>query len=409
MATPVFVPIVLVENVRNHPQADKLDLADVLGWQVVIPKGKYKNSQKLIYFPPDTLLPAEWADKWNVRQYLKGANKDRIGSINLRGEASHGLLMDIPEGQDWPVGTDVSTFFGATKYCPPVKSCVGDTDKPDDRIPKYTDIQNLRHYPDLFANEEEVSVTEKIHGQNGRTIIVEGVKKAGSMELLRKPPCTYSLKTEVEIDPIILDRLGDLYKQLPKTLDNVLKLSKEQFDTLKEKGLTKEDFYLSEELSLDNPIVANNNFWFPWTVPAIKNLVEGEYAARNAKLVILYGEIFGSRVQKGFEYNVVSGKFGYRAFDLLVDGKYVDTVEFREICAQYGVETVPELYRGSFSLAKIKELANGKTTLGADHIREGVVVKPIAERTHPKIGRMVLKFVSDEFLRTKDGKDFTDV
>jgi RNA ligase (TIGR02306 family) len=162
-------------------------------------------------------------------------------------------------------------------------------------------------------------------------------------------------------------------------------------------------------LSLDNPIVANNNFWFPWTVPAIKALVEGEYAARNAKLVILYGEIFGSKVQKGYEYNVTNGKFGYRAFDLLVDGKYIDTVEFRDICIQYGVDVVPELYCGPFSLAKIKELAVGKTVLGADHIREGVVVKPIAERSHPKIGRTVLKYVSDEFLATKDGKDFTDV
>ena len=409
MATPVFVPIVEIKSVRCHPGADKLDLCDALGWQVCIQKGKYKEGQKLIYFPPDTLLPAAWADKWNVRQYLKGAEKDRIGSIKLRSEPSHGLLMDIPEGQDWPIGTDVSEFFGCTKYCPPVKSCIGDTDKPDDRVPKYTDIQNLRHYPDLFSDGEMVSVTEKIHGQNGRTIIIDGIKKAGSMELLRKPPCTYSLKTEVEIDPIIMDRLGDLYKQLPKTLDGVLKLSKEQFDALKEKGLTKEDFYLSEELSLDNPIVANNNFWFSWTVPAIKALVEGEYAARNAKLVILYGEIFGSKVQKGFEYNVANGKFGYRAFDLLVDGKYIDTPEFREICIQYGVDIVPELYYGPFSLAKIKELTIGKTLLGADHIREGVVVKPVAERSHPKIGRTVLKYVSDEFLATKDGKDFTDV
>jgi len=407
MATPVFVPVVKVENVRPHPNGEKLEICDVLGWQVCIPKGKYKNGDLKVYFPPDTILPAEWADKWNVRQYLKGSDKSRVGSINLRKESSHGLLMDIPEDQNWDVGTDVSSFFGCTRYLPPVKSCIGDTDKPDDRVPKYTDIQNLRHYPDLFTDGEMISVTEKLHGQNGRTICCEGIKKAGSMELLRKYPCKYTLRTD--LDPIVMERLGDLYSKLPTECNVFLKIEKEQFDFLKEKGLNKDDLYSSEELSLDNPLVAINNFWYPWTIPAVRNLVEGEYAARNAKLIVLFGEIYGSKVQREYVYDSKVGEFGYRAFDLLVDGKYVDTVEFREICTQYGVETVPELYRGPFSLSKIKELANGKTTLGADHIREGVVVKPIAERTHPKIGRMVLKFVSDEFLRTKDGKDFTDM
>jgi hypothetical protein len=38
---------------------------------------------------------------------------------------------------------------------------------------------------------------------------------------------------------------------------------------------------------------------------------------------------------------------------------------------------------------------------GADHLREGIVVKPKVERTHPEIGRVILKLHGSDFL----GKD----
>jgi hypothetical protein len=42
------------------------------------------------------------------------------------------------------------------------------------------------------------------------------------------------------------------------------------------------------------------------------------------------------------------------------------------------------------------------------HMREGVVVKPARERTDPKVGRVILKYVSDTYL-FGDKTDFTDV
>jgi hypothetical protein len=66
------------------------------------------------------------------------------------------------------------------------------------------------------------------------------------------------------------------------------------------------------------------------------------------------------------------------------------------------VPTVPVLYRGPFSLQKMKELADGNSTLtGADHIREGVVVKPVKERTHPKVGRLALKYIGIQYSLSK--------
>jgi hypothetical protein len=62
-------------------------------------------------------------------------------------------------------------------------------------------------------------------------------------------------------------------------------------------------------------------------------------------------------------------------------------------------------------MEKIKELADGETTLGnSDHIREGVVVKPVNERIDPKIGRAVLKYIGTEYELSKHaGKDTKDI
>jgi len=58
----------------------------------------------------------------------------------------------------------------------------------------------------------------------------------------------------------------------------------------------------------------------------------------------------------------------------------------------------------------IRNVSGGRTTFaGADHIREGVVVRPVRERADPKIGRVILKYLSDEYLFAKGVSDTNDV
>jgi RNA ligase (TIGR02306 family) len=146
----------------------------------------------------------------------------------------------------------------------------------------------------------------------------------------------------------------------------------------------------------------------PWSLKPVEEMLV--CLSQSYSTVILYGEVFGRSVQS-LSYGFEKGKLGYRAFDLSLNGKYVNDDEFRRHCERFGVPTVPVLYRGPFSLEKINALADGKTTIdGADHIREGCVVKPIVERTDPKIGRVILKFIGTEYqLSKKDGDDSTDV
>ena len=47
-------------------------------------------------------------------------------------------------------------------------------------------------------------------------------------------------------------------------------------------------------------------------------------------------------------------------------------------------------------------MSNGPSLVpGADHNREGCVIKPMKERIHDKIGRVILKCVGTEYLMKK--------
>jgi len=61
-------------------------------------------------------------------------------------------------------------------------------------------------------------------------------------------------------------------------------------------------------------------------------------------------------------------------------------------------------------LETIRALSEGNTTLADNHIREGVVVKPVIERSDPRIGRAALKYVGDSCLFSKSAdRDTHDV
>jgi RNA ligase (TIGR02306 family) len=130
--------------------------------------------------------------------------------------------------------------------------------------------------------------------------------------------------------------------------------------------------------------------------------------SESKRQVILFGEIYGSKIQS-FHYGH-KGTLGFRAFDLLVDGRYMNWPDLVATCQQFGVETVPVVATIAFDLAEVKRYSEGKTLLLSQdaHIREGLVVRPQIERTDPKIGRVILKYVSDSYL-FGEKTDYTDV
>lgn len=117
---------------------------------------------------------------------------------------------------------------------------------------------------------------------------------------------------------------------------------------------------------------------------------------------IVYGEIYG-QVQN-LKYGVAPGEIRFAAFDIRhANGSFLDCDLFSQFCNLYGIPTVPHLFTGEYSFDNVINHSVGNSTIkGANHIREGCVVKPVLERWNEQCGRVCLKVINPAYLEKDD-------
>lgn len=378
----LIVEVCEISEVLDHPNADRLNINKIKGWTIISNKeekdgkleARYKPGDKVVYFPPDSILPDNLIERLEIENYVSRLRKDengdippggRVRAITLRGEPSYGVLMPVDD-PSWEVGKDVKDHYGVKKWEPPVRDTAGDMDSDHPLFSKYTSIENLGNFPNVIEEGEEVVFTEKIHGTNSRIGKIRDkdedgndvfVYMAGSHETRRKKDGA--------------DGRRSLYW-----------------------------YPLSDDLE-------------DWkdTAIALKKLLD--YLCSNESNVQIFGEIYGSGVQD-MAYGFKQGSKGFRAFDVLVDGKYLDFGDKMKLFKDFEIPHVPLLYHGPFSLDVVKEHTSGKTTLcskkqaGEFKGREGIVIVPVVERFDFDLGgsgRVILKSISADYLSRKNPTD----
>jgi RNA ligase (TIGR02306 family) len=359
------VEISEIVDVQPHPNADRLELATVRGWQCVVQKGAFRPGDRCVYIPIDSVLdPLLEAKIFGADSKVKLSNH-RVKTIKLRGAISQGLVVDLPslELDGLRVGTDVAAQLGVSKYEPPeapasMRTSTGATSRKqtNPHFRKYTSLENAKNHPNVFEPGETVVVTEKIHGTNFRAGYV----------------------------PFHADTLWKRFKSFV--------------------GLApKWDFvYGSHNVQLQSKLLADTHYDSNVYAEAVK-----KYRLRDLLQPgeVVYGEVYGDGIQKGYTYGCGPGERKLALFDTMVDGKYLDPLAFREWAQARDLPVVPTLLKGPFDLAAVKALTAGASVLApSQRVREGVVVKPLKD-TVTHIGRKVLKFISDEYL-LRDQTDF---
>jgi len=107
--------------------------------------------------------------------------------------------------------------------------------------------------------------------------------------------------------------------------------------------------------------------------------------------VIFMGEMIGPSIQSNI-YKISERKI--LVFDIRISGRWQDYKSFKKICQDLDIETVPEI-----AIGRLRDVLNGKNVEAyADGfsklfntLREGIVVRPLAEEFHPKLRRVILK------------------
>lgn len=168
-----------VRNVRHHPNADALDLVQILGWQVVTKRDEFKENDLAVYVVIDTVLPEH-----PTFEFLRNKHF-RIKPIRLRGEESAGIVFPLSIlGQfnydmRGPVmeGVDVTQWIGVKHYEKPVPADLAG--QAFGHIPGFlivTDEDNLRTYPDALPElwGRPYYITRKDDGCSGTFFLHNG-------------------------------------------------------------------------------------------------------------------------------------------------------------------------------------------------------------------------------------------
>jgi RNA ligase (TIGR02306 family) len=280
-----------------------------------------------------------------------------------------GLLFK-PENILLKEGDNIAEALGVLHYDPPQqgghmafikKGSMGAEKAPFINPPTY-DLDSLRRYVYVFEDGEEVWITEKIHGCNARYTWQD----RGFLEFYK-----HGLRlgnTYVSVRGIT--RLPREARYLRVGSRNLWKRFDPSWDTI---GKVTDVWW---EAALRTPTVAR-------------------YLEANPGYAI-YGEVYGKvqDLQYGLPNRVALAVFDIRR----PDGSYIAAPGMFSICGEWDIPTVPLVGVGDFDIARIEALAEGPSLVtGADHTREGIVVKPMRERYDNAVGRVALKLVGSSY------------
>lgn len=309
-----LVSIQTIDDLQPIPGADLIEVATVMGWNIVVKKGEFQVGDTCVYFEVDSFLPITderfsfLKDSSFKRSELLGEGY-RIRTVMLRKQLSQGLVFPLsvfPEVAGLVVGADVTELLQVQKWViPEVIGTMGTViaDYPAN-VPKSEELR-LQSYLDLLS------------------------------ELMGKP---YYIAMKMDGTSVtIFEKEGEVHVC---TRNNEIAEDK------------------------DSPI---------WKYIHRNNLVEKLKAM--GKGITLQGELCGPKIQKNrlklqtyevYFFNVRDEQSKLLAFD-----------DFLETLKQLEVASVPILEQGdcfNYTLAELIEKAKGRYPSG--NPMEGIVIRP---------------------------------
>lgn len=396
MSTEHDVKVIRIKDVRKHDNADTLSITDVDGRPVIFKTTDFNANDLAVYIPVDAIVPDE--ARWS---FLKGSR--RIKAKKLRGVFSMGLLIKPEEHHK--ENDDVKEFYGITDFVEnDVKlSTGGEFESDPGCLPKYTDIESIRKYKNKIDPDQEVILTEKIHGANARYIWSDDRLWVGSKSNIRRKGGIATFLQILEKPNITAEDPKEKYQQIKEfytncdTYNALLEIFKEHKMELNPyKGVVKFLQQVNLSLAAYLPIEVLSSYEIPmdiWWKSALDNDLEAKL--KTIPDIALYGEVYGN--VQDIKYNVSGVKF--IAFDALdtKTNKYLDYDDFISLMEKLNIPTTPILFRGSYKDVDFN-LANGKSVLGKNTcIREGFVLK-FSKESYIKGSRAIFKLVGEDYL-----------
>jgi RNA ligase (TIGR02306 family) len=349
MMSTFVVAVRKIAKVLPHGNADKLELAEVegLAYQFVIPKGSAAPGDDVLYIPIDSVLPDELSLKLGVKNYLVGKDKNRVKTAKLRGAISQGIVARpsvVRAGWAYELGVDYKDLLGIAKYDPPPVPCQAGLLKPLPPGVSAYDIESADNFVDAASQlmDLPVFITEKMEGSNWSAT---------------------------------------------RTADG-------------------EQFVSQHHYRIEPVTGATHDFWKVAQAQGLLDALGRIAADFGGKQVTLRGEYLGPDVQKNI-YKLPKNQV--LLFDIEINSEPLDAAAFLDVATRFSLPVVPVLWlEGSLRRwiegngGDLRRSSNGESRIAPGVAREGIIIKPLKEQRHPKLGRLFLKQRSPEYLAAND-------
>lgn len=382
-------------NLRNHENADNLQVATISGYSVIVSKDYYLGDVGVL-FPPDGALTKEVCSYHNLYRH-KELNKDttKVGyfndngsvhAIKLRGEKSEGLFVKLDflapfiDVSNLKPGDIIEDQRICGKHYTKAESMRLKNVKKDKStkpnkfqyFKKHFDTEQLRLYVNSIPEGSIIYISEKQHGTSGITARLQKSITLGRIQkffcnLLKITPKLYEWDYVSSSRNVILNNSGNdgYYKDSS--------FRKEIHNRLKTIGLRKgETIYYEICGYTDNKklIMCSHN------VGKIKDkehkkLIQSKYGDT---IEYKYGASLDGKLYDIFVYRIT----------VTDDNGFVYELPWEQVhnrCQELGVNPITVLtkfiYDGNKEalLNKAISLSDGSSIVDPSHIREGVCVR----------------------------------
>ena len=331
-----------INEVKAIEGADNIELVVASGWNAITKKGEYNVGNLVVIATTDAVIPLELSEDIGITSYLRKGN--RVRTVKLRGVYSECLIIPhkfVRSAYMLP-GTDLMNHLFISKYEPPIRQ----VQLSSGRKIKYRDNQNfhiyykfpnLKNVDGMFTEDDTVEITRKIHGANARYGIVKKSKLS------------------------LLDKIRKFFGN--KWIDYEFVYGSHNM----EKGSTSQGFYSTDV----------------WKTVGEKYKIEEKLwdYVKSTKMtpeigngIIVYGEVYGAGIQKGYDYGLDEIKFV--GFDVKEEDEYLSPINAK-LLIDYILELpyVEELHFGNWS-QEIQDKYTFKNFIEGTKVpHEGIVIK----------------------------------
>ena len=350
--------IQIIDNIEPIEGKDRIVLASVLGWRVIVKKDEFQIGDKCIYVEIDSIMPEK-----PEFEFLRN-KKFRIKTMKLGNTYSQGIVFPLsilPDDKKYNVGDDVTEILEIKKYDPQAEEEMElyASNKRTKRFPQFLmrfswfrklvlpTKKQQRGFPTEYiskSDEIRVQVLSDVLKNKDKCIITEKIDGCSCSYLLVKYRTWYG---KIKYEFIVCSRNLRLWKA-----DN------------------SHYWEMAKKYNIENTLkqMIGNNDW-----------------------VAIQGECYGPSIQ-GNPYKLNGREL--RIFNLIYPSGRLGSVEAKEICEKNGLMFVPILDENFILPDTVEEMLNyatGKSVINPNVLREGVVVRS-------KDGQHSFKAVSPEYL-----------